>query len=79
MMRVLPCWLRQADNVVWSLPERDMEIKIAVAGFVVLVVLKVVGWIAWSWWWVTAPLWGTGVLFVVGYAILFYLDRQGVR
>ena len=26
--------------------------------FVVFLVLKLTGVIAWSWWWVTAPLWG---------------------
>ena len=31
--------------------------------FVVFLVLKLVGVIAWSWWWVTAPLWGIPVLY----------------
>lgn len=26
--------------------------------FIVFLVLKLVGVISWSWWWVTAPLWG---------------------
>lgn len=26
--------------------------------FLVFLVLKLTGYIAWSWWWVTAPLWG---------------------
>ena len=26
--------------------------------FIVFLVLKLTGYIAWSWWWVTAPLWG---------------------
>lgn len=26
--------------------------------FIVFLVLKLTGFIAWSWWWVTAPLWG---------------------
>ena len=26
--------------------------------FIVFLVLKLVGTITWSWWWVTAPLWG---------------------
>lgn len=25
--------------------------------FIVFLVLKLMGYIAWSWWWVTAPLW----------------------
>ena len=32
--------------------------------FIVFLVLKLTGSIAWSWWWVTAPLW-IPVLFVV--------------
>lgn len=27
--------------------------------FIAFLVLKLTGVIAWSWWWVTAPLWGT--------------------
>jgi hypothetical protein len=29
--------------------------------FLVFLVLKLTGHIAWSWWWVTAPLWGGAV------------------
>ena len=29
-----------------------------IACFIVFLVLKLVGVIDWSWWWVTAPLWG---------------------
>lgn len=32
--------------------------------FVVFLVLKLTGNITWSWWWVTAPLWG-------GFALIF--------
>jgi hypothetical protein len=28
------------------------------AFFLVLFVLKIIGTLTWSWWWVTAPLWG---------------------
>ena len=39
-----------------------MNIKIDLGGscfilFIVFLVLKLCGVIAWSWWWVTAPLW----------------------
>lgn len=34
--------------------------------FLVFLVLKLVGVITWSWWWVTAPLWGP---FLVCFAI----------
>jgi|APSaa5957512622_1039677.scaffolds.fasta_scaffold00059_2 hypothetical protein len=32
--------------------------------FIVLLVLKLVGVITWSWWWITAPLW-------LGFVLLF--------
>ena len=32
--------------------------------FIVFLVLKLIGKITWSWWWVTAPLWGGFALFV---------------
>jgi hypothetical protein len=31
---------------------------------VCFVVLKLTGYISWSWWWVTAPFWGGLVLFL---------------
>jgi hypothetical protein len=30
--------------------------------FIVLLVLKLTGYIAWSWWLITAPLWGVALL-----------------
>lgn len=48
--------------------------KTALAAFVIFVVLKLTGVIAWSWWWVTCPLWApvaVAVLLVIaGYVIL---------
>ena len=32
--------------------------------FVALMVLKLCGVIDWSWWWVTAPIWGPFVIFI---------------
>lgn len=32
------------------------------ATFLVFLVLKLTGHIDWSWWWVTAPLWGSFVI-----------------
>jgi len=31
----------------------------------IFIVLKLVGTIAWSWWWVLAPFWGPLVLFLI--------------
>lgn len=39
--------------------------------FVVFLVLKLVGVIAWSWWWVTAPLWLQPVLYIGFFALTF--------
>lgn len=39
---------------------------------IVFIVLKLTGYIDWSWWWVTAPLWG-GVCLVLGIAIVGFL------
>ncbi len=54
--------------------------------FIVFLVLKLTGVIAWSWWWVTAPLWIPaaiwGVVIVVGglgIATGALLHRSGKR
>lgn len=39
---------------------------------IVFVVLKLVGYIDWSWWWVTAPFWGGFALFG-GFALICLL------
>ena len=43
--------------------------------FIVFLVLKLTGVIAWSWWWITAPLWfGFAlVLGIIGIIMLFAL------
>lgn len=51
--------------------------KIGLSGlmFLVFLVLKLAGVIAWSWWWVTAPLWGSFVLaFVIVCGGFFFAD-----
>ena len=42
--------------------------------FIVFLVLKLTGVISWSWWWVTAPLWGPAVFFlgILGVGIVFF-------
>jgi hypothetical protein len=37
--------------------------------FFVFLVLKLCGIIDWSWWWITAPLWGGLALILAGYLI----------
>ena len=44
---------------------------------VAFVVLKLIGYIDWSWWWVTAPFWGGlvgGLLFLVIYLFFVLLS-----
>lgn len=41
--------------------------------FVVFLVLKLTGVIAWSWWWVTAPLWGPLLLVLAIFVIVFLI------
>lgn len=52
-----------------------MEKKINLSGFptilfVVFFILKLTGVIDWSWWWVTAPLWISAGLGVLGLLLL---------
>lgn len=44
----------------------DAHMKLAEWVFLAFLVLKLCGVIAWSWWWVFAPLWAAIVLGVVG-------------
>lgn len=38
---------------------------------IIFVVLKLVGVIAWSWWWVLSPLWISTILWVIMVAVIF--------
>ncbi len=45
-----------------------MQIGLPGLTFLIFLVLKLMGYISWSWWWVTAPLWG---VFVLAFVVLF--------
>lgn len=50
--------------------------------FLVFLVLKLCGVIAWSWWWVTSPLWINAIIYVVlAFAVDFYEEylRREIR
>lgn len=47
--------------------------------FVVLLVLKLLGVIAWSWWIITMPLWIGTVVFIISVYALVLLDRPAKR
>lgn len=44
--------------------------------FVVFLVLKLTGVIAWSWWWVTSPLWIGVLLWVIIVGIIVLAARK---
>ena len=62
----------------------DMSI-IPAGMFLIFLTLKLTGVIAWSWWWITAPLWGifAVVLILLGiwfggiYLITYFANRRG--
>ena len=43
--------------------------------FVVFLVLKLTGFIGWSWWWITAPLWGAAVIGFILLVVIWRLER----
>jgi len=43
------------------------------ATFLVFLILKLVGVINWSWWWITAPLWGSLALVVATLIIVIII------
>lgn len=48
--------------------------------FLVFLVLKLTGVIAWSWWWVTLPLWGgLALVIVIILAIIAYAAIETYR
>jgi len=46
--------------------------------FLIFMTLKLMGYITWSWWWVTAPLWGgfalIGVIAII--AVAFFMFKK---
>lgn len=54
------------------------QISLLIALFIVLLVLKLTGYITWSWWLVTAPLWLVPALFFVIIAIALCLGLVGL-
>jgi hypothetical protein len=43
--------------------------------FLIFMTLKLTGYIDWSWWWVTAPLWG-GFAFALLIVLLFIIIKS---
>lgn len=65
-------------NTGTSSSSNSSGIGLGGAVFLVFLVLKLLGKITWSWWWVTAPLWiGWGLIAVV--LVLFFLIAFALR
>ena len=54
------------------------QISLLIALFIILLVLKLTGYITWSWWLVTAPLWLVPTLFFVIIVIALCLGLVGL-
>lgn len=44
--------------------------------FLVFLILKLTHVINWSWWWVTAPLWGVVLLVIIIFAMFFLVTKM---
>jgi hypothetical protein len=49
--------------------------------FLIFLVLKLTNYIDWSWWWVSAPLWVTAILYIfIAIIMATYLQkRRGIK
>lgn len=47
-----------------------ITIVVAVASFLTFFVLKLCGVLAWSWWWVFAPLWAPSALIILNVVLM---------
>ncbi|MGW0245092.1 hypothetical protein ACWDYH_00480 [Nocardia goodfellowii] len=62
---------QQTTNVVQS----SGGLGLGTSLFLVFLVLKLTGFIAWSWWWVTAPLWAPALIVLLllgGFVFAFW-------
>lgn len=49
---------------------KNSSLSVPIIVFLIFLTLKLCGVIGWSWWWITAPIWGVFVLFIL--AIILY-------
>ncbi|WQJ53588.1 MAG: hypothetical protein [Wendovervirus sonii] len=52
----------------------NSNIGICTILFLIFLVLKLIGVITWSWWWVTAPLWIGFIIGIILYFLIIYLN-----
>lgn len=48
-----------------------MKIGFPGALFIVFLILKLTGVIAWSWWWITSPLWVIPLIYLILFVCFF--------
>lgn len=54
----------QRPRVEWS--KQSLPVAAGQIAVITLITLKLTGVITWSWWWVLSPMWGGGILVVLG-------------
>jgi fatty acid desaturase len=63
----------KGKTMLYKEPKKEVVVRANGIGFfgllaIVFITLKLTGYIAWSWWWVLAPLW---IPFAVVFGVLF--------
>lgn len=58
---------------------KEKSTGIGLTGFMFLIflVLKLMGVISWSWWWVTAPLWIPAIIVLLVISSCIFIARRG--
>ena len=60
--------------------ELSFDTNIMIALFIVLLILKLVGWVSWSWWWIFSPLLIPAIISIIAVIInklAFLLRKNG--
>lgn len=52
--------MSESNKNKWSISIGNLSLSTVL--FIIFLVLKLTGYISWSWWWVTAPLWAWPVV-----------------
>lgn len=56
--------------------KENVDMSVPVVLFLIFLVLKLTDVIDWSWWWVTAPLWGAVILGVLWFGAVGAVVRK---
>ena len=71
-MKMSNIFNKKLENLTKTEPS---NISLMGAVFLIFMTLKLTGYIDWSWWWVTAPLWGT-FFFVFVFCLIVEFVRK---